>query len=230
MKQLLLSKEMKRKAEFGGRLLQGKRKTPRPFSKKKPMHITFKRSISHWRLSLVAKQTDGIRLTLRDFDKLNLSCLLEDGERKGPVLQFFREQVTASPGEMFFIEKASEGSRLLFEKWAILVSGTYLGFQLKSLGSGDSLQLMVYGKSGFPVLMSEKEFPQFKYSTVEWHYTDLGEIDPATTMVEDVFLALTEEVEPTMALVNKRTGGPTKYSVQTGPYIECLKENSPKPN
>ena len=57
MKQLLLSKEMKRQAEFGGSLLQGKRKTARPFSKRKPMHITFKRSNSYGRLSLVAKQT-----------------------------------------------------------------------------------------------------------------------------------------------------------------------------
>ena len=57
MKQLLLSKEMKRQAEFGGSLLKGKRKTARPFSKKKPMHITFQRSNSYRRLSLVAKQT-----------------------------------------------------------------------------------------------------------------------------------------------------------------------------
>jgi len=56
MRQLTLCKEWKRQAEFGGELLRGKRKSRRPFAKKKAMHITFRRSWHYGNVSLVRQR------------------------------------------------------------------------------------------------------------------------------------------------------------------------------
>lgn len=56
MRQLNLFQELPRKAAFGGSLLKGKRKAARPFSRKKAMHVTFRRSDSYGELSLLGKQ------------------------------------------------------------------------------------------------------------------------------------------------------------------------------
>jgi len=125
MKQLLLSKEMKRQAEFGGSLLQGKRKTARPFSKKKPMHVTFRRSHSYRRVPLFAKQTaivllvkalarkHGVKVYELSVNSTHIHFLLLSPAKKF-FQNFLRECSTKIVG---LVTGAKKGQRLLAQFW-----------------------------------------------------------------------------------------------------------------
>jgi len=67
---------MKRVAEHGGDFQKGKRKTKRPFAKKKPMHVTLRRSNNYSNVSLLRKQR-GIEKTIYDLAKKHQVHLYE---------------------------------------------------------------------------------------------------------------------------------------------------------
>lgn len=99
MKQPYLFKEFSRQAEFGGSLLSGKRKSRRHFSKKRPMHITFRTNGDYTlfpkrnkiqNLVIVLAKKHGVRVYERSINSNHLHLLLRTAV-KISLQNFLRE-------------------------------------------------------------------------------------------------------------------------------------------
>ena len=125
MKQLGLFKEQKREVEFGGSLLEGKRKGPRPFSRKKAMHVTFRRSDFYSTLSFFGKKSKihslvnslankhGIRIYDFSINSNHIHLLL-----KSPAKLLFQRFLSeCSINIVWLMTGTRKGKRLLAPFW-----------------------------------------------------------------------------------------------------------------